>query len=92
MEDLVHSAIAETIPELLVEARQEVQVEMEQAAMMAASAAMQQLVEQGQIDPTKAEMQLQSRATEETAELIPSKAREPQESTVAEERAGPKSI
>ena len=27
MEDLVHSAIAETIPELLVEARQEVQAE-----------------------------------------------------------------
>ena len=47
MEDLVHSAIAETIPELLVEARQEVQAEMEQVAMTEATAVMHKMVEQG---------------------------------------------
>ena len=45
MEDLVQSAIAETIPELLVEARQEVQAELEQAAMSEASMMMQGMVE-----------------------------------------------
>ena len=84
MEDLVHSAIAETIPELLVEARQEVQAEMEQAAMTEASAAMQQLVEQGQLDPTEAEMQLQSKVTEETAEPITSEVKEPQSAVAVE--------
>ena len=84
MEDLVHSAIAETIPELLVKARQEVQVEMEQAAMMEASAAMQQLVEQGQIDPTEAEMQLQSKATKETAGPTTSEVKEPQSAVAVE--------
>ena len=73
----MHSAIAETIPELLVEARQEVQAEMEQAAMTEASAAMQQLVEQGQIDPTEAEMQLQSKATKETAGQLHLKLKNP---------------
>ena len=63
MEDLVHSAIAETIPELLVEATQEVQVEMEQVAMTETTVVMQGMAEQGQIDPTEAEMQLQSTIT-----------------------------
>ena len=45
---------------------------------------MQQLVEQGQIDPTEAEMQLQSKATEETAGPTTSEVKEPQ-STVAVE-------
>ena len=80
----MHSTIAETIPELLVEARQEVQAEMEQAAMTEASAAMQQLVEQGQIDPTEAEMQLQSKATKETAGPTTSEVKEPQSAVVVE--------
>ena len=84
MEDLVHSAIGETIPELLVEARQEVQAEMEQAAMTESSAAMQQLVKQGQKDPTEAEMQLQSKATEETAGPTTSEVKEPQSAVVVE--------
>ena len=37
MEDLVQSAIAETIPELLAEARQEVRTELEHAAVTEAS-------------------------------------------------------
>ena len=77
MENLVQSAIAETIPELLVEVRQEVQAEMEQVAMSQASAVMQEMVEQGQMDPTEMEMQLQSRTTGTTP--APSVAEEPQE-------------
>ena len=43
MEDLVQSAIAETIPELLAEARQEVRTELEHAAVTEASVIMQYL-------------------------------------------------
>ena len=85
MEGLVHPVIAETIPELLVEARQEVQAKMEQAAMTEATAVMQEMVAQGQIDPTEAEMQLQSRTTKETAVPAPSGIEEPQASAVAVE-------
>ena len=60
---------------------------MEQAAMTEASAAMQQLVEQGQIDPTEAEMQLQSRATEETAGPTTSEVNEPQNAVAVEAMA-----
>ena len=76
MEDLVQSAIAETIPELLVEARQEVQAELEQAVMSEASVVIQGMVERGQLDPAEVEMQLQSRPMETTT--APSVAEEPQ--------------
>ena len=77
MKDLMQAAIAETIPELLVEARQEVQTELEQAAMSEASVMMQGMVERGQMDPAEVEMQLQSETTETAP--APSVAEEPQE-------------
>ena len=92
MEDLVHSPITETIPELLVEARQEVQAEMEQVAMTEATAVMHKMVEQGQIDPMEAEMQLQSTTTQETATSAPSGVQEPPAPSEIQEHLAPSEI
>ena len=75
MEDLVQSAIAETIPELLAEARQEVQTELERAAVSEASVIMQEMVQEGQMAPTQVEAQLHPRTE---AVSVPSAAEETQ--------------
>ena len=75
MEDLVQSAIAETIPELLAEARQEVRTELERAAVLEASVIMQEMVQEGQMAPTQVEAQLHSRTE---AVSVPSAAEETQ--------------
>ena len=82
----MQSAIAETIPELLAEARQEVRTELEQAAVSEASVIMQGMVQEGQMASAQVEAQLHTRT--ETVS-VPSAAEEtqglPEEGTAAVE-------